>query len=226
MFHVKQLNDNELIFKKLIDLLYQENHHHNLSGIKEWQGMYEQHILDSMALSGYLQEINKTNITIMDLGAGAGFPGLVIAIENPNKKVIMIDSNKKKTSFIDLVIKELDIKNAYSQNSRIEDLGCPQNIDIVCAKALSSLDVLLEYASPLLKIEGMLVAMKSVDIEQELLDASLVASQLGFEGPEFVPYSLFQKNRQLLVFRKTKKANIALPRKNGEAKNKPLRSKL
>lgn len=226
MFHVKQLNNNDQLFQKTIDLLYKENHHHNLSGIKDWQGMYEQHILDSKFLSDYLQQTEKSDALIFDLGSGAGFPGLVIAIEHPNKKVVMIDSNKKKTTFIDLVISELNLSNASSLNKRIEDLGCPQNADVVCAKALTSLDVLLEYASPLLKIDGILIAMKSVDIEEELADARLVVDLLGFEEPKAVPYSLFQRERQLFVFRKTKKAKLELPRNNGEAKNKPLRSKL
>ena len=226
MFHVKQSNNNDPLFQKTIDLLLQENHHHNLSGIKDWQGMYEQHIIDSKFLSDYIQQTEKSDAVIFDLGSGAGFPGLVVAIENPNKKVIMIDSNKKKTSFIDLVIKELNITNATSLNQRIEDLGCPQNIDIVCAKALASLDIILEYASPLLQNNGLLIAMKSCDIDDELEDARLVADALGFEAATTVPYSLFQRNRQLVVFRKIKKAKIELPRKNGEAKNKPLRSKL
>jgi 16S rRNA (guanine527-N7)-methyltransferase len=225
MFHVKQLNNNEQLFQKTIDLLFQENHHHNLSGIKDWQGMYEQHILDSKFLSDYILQTEKSDSLVLDLGSGAGFPGLVIAIENPDKKVIMIDSNKKKTDFINLVLTSINLSNASSLNKRIEDHGCPQNADIVCAKALTSLDVLLEYASPLLKINGILVAMKSLDIEQELADAGLVAGLLGFDEPTIVPYSLFQRNRQLVVFKKIKKAKIELPRNNGEAKNKPLRSK-
>ena len=225
MFHVKQIKNNDTLFKKTIDLLFQENHHHNLSGIKDWQGMYEQHILDSQFLSKFILQTEKSELLVLDLGSGAGFPGLVIAIENPNKKVIMIDSNKKKTDFINLALASLNLPNASSLNKRIEELGCPQNADLVCAKALTSLDVLLEYASPLLKLNGILVAMKSLDIEQELADAALVAELLGFEEPTIVPYSLFQRNRQLVVFKKTKKAKIELPRNSGEAKNKPLRSK-
>lgn len=226
MFHVKQSTENDKIFHKIIDLLLRENQIHNLSGIKDWQGMYDQHILDSLAVSDYISTLSDSNINVLDLGSGAGFPGLVIAINNPNKKVTMIDSNRKKTTFINLVLKELQINNATALNSRIEDIGCPENANIVCAKALAPLDVLLEYASPLLKFGGILIAMKSSDIDEEASNASLVASHLGFGDFKKMPYSLFQRNRQLLVFTKTKNSKIKLPRKNGEARNKPLRSKL
>ncbi len=224
MFHVKQSETNQDTYHKIIDLLFRENQIHNLSGIKEWQGMYDQHIVDSTALAQYISNNHKGNIKVLDLGSGAGFPGLVIALENPDKKVVMVDSNKKKIDFINLVLTELEITNASAIHTRIEDLGCPEDSDIVCAKALTSLDVLMEYSSPLLKTNGLLIAMKSEEIEQELTDALLVVNQLGFKGHKIFPYSHFQKNRQLVVFNKAKKAKIKLPRKNGEAKNKPLRS--
>lgn len=226
MFHVKHSTSNELIYNRIIDLLYEDNHHLNLSGIKEKQGMYEQHILDSKALSDFIKNRNNDAETIYDLGSGAGFPGLVIATDNSNKNVVMVDSNHKKTDFINKVVDLLGFKNVKVINSRIEEMGNTETADIVCAKALASLDILLEYASPLLKTKGILVAMKSCEIQEELANGLAVTEMLGFKKPVVVPYSLFNKQRQLLVFEKYKKAKIELPRKNGEAKNKPLRSKL
>lgn len=226
MFHVKQSINNNHLFSTIIDILYDDNHHLNLSGIKEKQGMYEQHIEDSLCISKLIKSSFSKTETIYDLGSGAGFPGLVIAIENPNKNVIMVDSNHKKTNFIKKILKTLKIQNVTVENKRIENLGKPQNADIVCAKALSSLDVLLEYAYPLLKMNGSLIAMKSSNITKELDDSYAVSELLGFSKPKFYPYSIFEKERQLIVFNLIEKSKIELPRKNGEAKNKPLRSKI
>jgi 16S rRNA (guanine527-N7)-methyltransferase len=226
MFHVKHYYTNNYMFEKIIDMLYEENLLYNLSGIKEKEAMYEQHIVDSLELSNYLKAMKNKPVSVVDIGSGAGFPGLVLAVENPDKDVWLVESNKKKSSFSENVARQLSLKNVFVYNDRIERLNFNEDKDIVCAKALASLDVLLEYASPLLKIGGLFVAMKSSETSEEFAEAKSIMNLLGFRHLEDIPYLLSGKKRHLVVFLKAEKAKIELPRKIGDAKNKPLRSKV
>lgn len=138
-----------------LELLDKWNRSFNLSGIRDPREMVNRHIIDSLAISPFLQG-NR----ILDIGSGAGLPGIPLAIFNPDKHFILLDSNGKKTRFLFQVKLALDLTNVSIENRRVEDYDCPDQIDIVVSRAFSSLGRLAQLASDTTGGCGVLQAMK------------------------------------------------------------------
>lgn len=214
-------NDKLLKLEKYYELLIDWNNKINLTAIVDKEQVYLKHFYDSLTLFKIV-DLNKID-SLCDLGTGAGFPGIVIKIFFPNIKITLVDSLNKRINFLNEVVQKLKLSNVTLIHSRAEDYGREHRecFDVVTARALSSLPVLLEYGVSLLKIDGMLCAMRGNDDSSDSLTA---ISQLNVSLEKIVHFQLpYEKsNRTLILFRKLSKTNIKYPRRFIEIKKKPL----
>ncbi len=166
--------------ERYLDLLVKWNRTYNLTAIRERERMVTHHILDSLSVLPFIQ-----GERLVDLGSGAGLPGIPLALLRPEITVVMADSNVKKTRFIQQAVLELGLTNASVVHSRVEQLEPEQPFDTVVSRAFTSLSQFLRYAAPLLGIGGRVVAMKGRWPEEE--GGEVVD---GFELNEVVPVSV------------------------------------
>lgn len=225
MFHVKHFEQNPDIYWNIIDFLLKENQKTNLTGIKDRQEAYLKHIEDSIVVSNNLSTVCPHYQHILDLGTGAGFPGLIIALENQRKQVYLLDSINKKIEFIKRTQVKFNIKNITPVCDRAENYALikPSFFDVVIARAVAKLHILAEYAAPFLQKNALFVALKNKDTKEELQESLSTIKFLGFEHIKNIDYSLNKKPRFILIFKKTQEPKIILPRQIGKAKKKPLR---
>jgi 16S rRNA (guanine527-N7)-methyltransferase len=221
MFHVKH---RKLGYEKMIDFVLEHNKNINLTAIRDRDEALSKHVEDSLVASDYIQKNHPQAAMVLDLGTGAGFPGLVIAMENPTLNVTLLDSTEKKIRFVHQAVEFLDLKNAHPVADRAETYAIKNKAtyDVVIARSVARLDALLEYAAPLLKVGGVLLAMKSVETKEELEIGHYVAKLFGFAPAEVHAYTLLDQDRTILSFTKTRKPSIDLPRKIGAAVNNPI----
>ena len=190
----------------------------------------EVHVADS--LSGLeVRELSSAR-RIADIGAGAGFPGLVLAIALPRAQVDLIESAGRKTAVIDRLIQAAKLDNARSITTRAEDYarqaaavgGGREAYDAVTARALGPLAVLVEYAAPLLRDGGVLVAWKGARDEAEEAAGDAAAERVGMTARNVLPVKPYRgsENRHLHVFRKTAPTPPQFPRRAGMARKRPL----
>ncbi len=214
-------NDKLLKLEKYYELLIDWNNKINLTAIVDKEQVYLKHFYDSLTLFKIV-DLNKVD-SLCDLGTGAGFPGIVIKIFFPNIKITLVDALNKRINFLNEVVQKLNLSNVTLIHSRAEDYGRDHRecFDVVTARALSSLPVLLEYGVSLLKINGTLCAMRGNDDSSDSLNA---ISQLNVSLEKVVHFQLpYEKsNRTLILFRKLSKTNIKYPRRFIEIKKKPL----
>lgn len=214
-------NDKLLKLEKYYELLIDWNNKINLTAIVDKEQVYLKHFYDSLTLFKIV-DLNKVD-SLCDLGTGAGFPGIVIKIFFPNIKITLVDALNKRINFLNEVVQKLNLNNVTLIHSRAEDYGrnYRECFDVVTARALSSLPVLLEYGVSLLKINGTLCAMRGNDDSSDSLNA---ISQLNVSLEKVVHFQLpYEKsNRTLILFRKLSKTNIKYPRRFIEIKKKPL----
>ena len=157
--------DRRAALLSYIELLEKWNRSFNLSGVKDPLQMVNLHILDSLAISPYLE-----GNTILDVGSGAGLPGIPLAIFNPDKQFILLDSNGKKTRFLFQVKLALKLDNVSIENRRIEHYDCHSQIDIVISRAFSSLARLVELCGKATGNKALLLAMKGAYPQQEIAE--------------------------------------------------------
>ena len=198
--------------------------------VAEPHAALEVHIADS--LSGL--EISELSAAgrIADIGAGAGFPGLVLAIALPRAEVDLIESAGRKTAVIDRLIQAAELKNARSVTARAEDFartpaalgGGREAYDAVTARAMGPLALLVEYAAPLLREGGVLVAWKGARDPVEEAAGASAADRVGMALSEVVPVQPYpaSENRHLHVFRKVAPTPPEFPRRAGMARKRPL----
>ena len=157
-------NKQEEDLEKYYNLLIEENKKINLTTITNKEEVYLKHYYDSLTI---IKVIDLTkNLSIIDIGTGAGFPGLVLKIVFPNLKITLLDAQEKRIKFLNKVIKELNLKNIKTVHSRIEDYK-EEKFDIVTSRAVAKTNILLELSCQLLKTNGYFIFLKS-NIDQEL----------------------------------------------------------
>jgi len=159
-----------------IEELLKWNRHFNLLGMNEVDGIKSKHILDCLAVSPFL-----SGQTILDVGTGAGLPGIPLAIVNPDKHFVLLDSNGKKTRFLFQVKVALGLSNVTVENCRIENYQSTQQIDIVMSRAFASLRDMVDLSQHLLGDKGQWVAMKGRYPEQEIAELPSSAQVIGTE---------------------------------------------
>lgn len=205
-------------------LLYvlQVNEYINLTAIKEFNDGLVLHLLDSLLFDLYLPSHGSD---VLDMGTGAGFPGLPIACTT-DLSVGMIDSVGKKVNVVNAIIDKLELSNARAVHERVESFGSSHksSFDYVVARALAPLPILLEYARPFLKQHGSLVVSKGEPNEDELKACASAAGILGFKLQNRDDFELPRGlgHRSLFVFEAYKPSSIRLPRQIGAARKNPL----
>ena len=193
----------------------------NLSSLKGEDDTIEKHFLDSLLLGSHL-----TGKKGIDVGSGGGFPGLILAIANPENKFTLVESIGKKCKFLKFAKEKLKLTNVEVINGRAEtlELSSNSNNDFATARAVASLAVTLEYVAPLLKIGGEYIAQKSSKFEEELELSKKSSNILGMEFKKIVKYILPSSGieRSLIIFEKSRETPNSYPRKVGMARKKPL----
>ena len=208
---------------KYYKILIQENENINLTSIIEKDSVYLKHYYDSLTLMKII-DLNNIN-SLCDIGTGAGFPGLVIKILFPHINVTLVDSLNKRINFLNKVIKELELNKIEAIHSRIEEYGTKnsERYDLVTARAVAPLNILLEYAIPLVKINKNFVAMKS-NVDEELKNIDNAIKELNIKQESIIEFSLpyEESKRTLIKYTKLRKTSNKYPRRFAIIKQKPL----
>ena len=216
-------------FSRYLELLVQWNQKINLTSLKTPQEIIIKHFLDSIScikiINKYIR-IKGTNI--IDVGTGAGFPGIPIKIACPSINLSLLEARKKKTIFLEKIIKEINFQKVKILNGRAEALGkCPdyrQKYDIVLSRAVALLSALSEYCLPLVRVGGLFVAQKGRSYREEIDKALKAVQFLGGEliGVESVRIPFINQERHLLIIKKIKDTPSEYPRKEGIPQKRPL----
>ncbi len=214
-----ELEKFEALYESFIDW----NSKINLSAIRDREGIFEKHFVDSLLGMNFFDFNNKK---ILDLGAGGGFPTLPLAIMNPESSITAVDSVGKKTKAIDDMANQLDL-NVKTTNDRIEVLGQDkkfrEQFDVVTARALAPWPVLLEYALPFIKKDGYFVAYQGPSIMDDLDTYENLETRLGGEIERINAIQLGDNERIFVIIKKTKPTPKRYPRMIGEPKKNPLK---
>ncbi len=222
--NIELTNEAFLNFEEYYKFLVEYNEHVNLTAITDYDGVYYKHFYDSLTLSLAL-DVTKP-INLVDVGAGAGFPSIPNAIVFNNLNVTIIDALNKRINFLNELIAKLKLNNAKALHARAEEYAAfhREEADVVTARAVARLNILAELCIPLVKVGGLFVAMKSVESEQEFLEAKGAIKTLGAEHLKTISVELPNQmgHREILVFKKVNKTPSKYPRQFSQIKNKPL----
>lgn len=203
-------------------ILTEENKKYNLTRIVTKEEVYLKHFYDSLTIT---KIINLTNQSICDLGSGAGFPGLVLAICFPNIKVDLIEANNKKCMFLNIVKDRLNLNNVKIINARVEEYAKDNReiYDIVTARAVAPLKHLLEYGIPLVKTNGFFIAMKA-NTDEEEKNIQNYYEKLSIKEDKRIIFNLpFEESiRTLIKYEKISKTNSKYPRRYSEIIKKEI----
>lgn len=209
-------------FRVYASELLSYNEHTNLTAIRNIEEVYLKHFYDSLTINKII-DIYSQNIC--DLGSGAGFPGLVLAICFPKTKITLIESNGKKCYFLNLVKEKLKLNNVIVINERSEDYAQKnrEKFDIVTARAVAPLKHLLEYGIPLLKVNGNFIAMKA-NVENEEQNIENYLNKLSIQEKKRIIFNLPVENslRTIIMYTKTKKTDKKYPRRYNEILKKEI----
>lgn len=214
--------EQEKQFELYYELLIEYNKHTNLTTITNKDDVYTKHFLDSIML---YKEINEDNLSICDMGAGAGFPSIPLKIINPSLHITIVDSLRKRITFLESLINKLNLNNVTLVHERAEvfSLANQKKFDYVTARALGHLRFILEMGVPMLKEGGKFVAMKSVNLESEKEESFNAVTKLKLSLSKTITYELpkIEEDRYLLVYKKGVHVN-GYPRANNIMRKKPL----
>lgn len=213
----KQEQDLETYYKLLISY----NNNVNLTAITKEEDVYLKHFYDSLTLFKGIDL--KENLKICDLGTGAGFPGLVLKIVFPNLSITLVDSLEKRIKFIDLVIKELELKNIKTVHSRIEEFKEIEAFDVVVSRAVSKINILLELGCRIPKVNGLFVFMKG-NVLEELKSAKNALKVLNYSLEKIINFKLpiEESERNIVILKHTSPTSNKYPRQFSIIKKKPL----
>lgn len=210
--------------QEFIGLVETENRKHNLVSRRATPAELWQHIEDSRRVLAWEK---LSGLTLVDIGSGAGFPGLVLAICCPTSQVTLVESDLKKSSFLIQASKELELDNVQVIRDRAESLGRDpryrQRFDVCSSRAVASMRIVLEYALPLIKINGAAWLWKGSNYQQEIDEAQSALGLLGGTLEKVYRYSLIgEQDRSIVVVRKTAGTPAKYPRRIGLPAKKPL----
>ena len=227
--YLKELNielSSEQIkqFYEYMNLLIKWNTVMNITSITDPNEIIIKHFVDSLTV---LNKVEKT-CSIIDVGTGAGFPGIPIKIVYPNTQITLLDSLNKRINFLNEVINKLKLKNIVAIHGRAEDFGNDvkhrEKYDIAVARAVASLNILSEYLMPFVKLGGKCLCMKGPDIKEEELKSKNAVSILGGEEIKRYEFSLPYTDikRTIIEINKAKCTPKEYPRKAGIPSKNPL----
>lgn len=229
----KEQSDQFLTYYKL---LTEWNRFMNLTAITDFNEVCRKHFADSISLcraeedifQSLKKKIRSDVVSIIDVGTGAGFPGIPLKIIFPNLKVTLLDSLHKRVKFLNQVIDELNLKNITPIHARAEDLAKDYDYrsayDICVSRAVANMSTLSEYCIPFVKMNGLFIPYKSEKITEELKTAERALSILGGKVLKQIDYTLPEGNdtRNLVIIQKIKNTPDQYPRKAGLPSKEPL----
>jgi len=222
--HKIELNEKQKEqFQKYVVMIQETNKVMNLTGITEENEMYEKHFYDSLLFSF---DENVDNLNLLDIGSGAGFPGIPLAITYPNLKLTLLEPIGKRVNFLNKVKEELGLENVTVVCDRAEDFSKKhhEEFDLVTARAVSKLNILLELACQLIKVNGVFVALKGKIAQEEIEEANKAMDLLNYKiikkKCDVLPSD--QSTRDNIFIRKTNHTVGKYPRNYSQIKSRPL----
>lgn len=225
LYFEEEIDDNKIQkFYDYMNLLVEWNKKINLTAITEEKDIILKHFVDSLTVLKYIKE----NKSIVDVGTGAGFPGIPLAIMNDSLKITLVDSLNKRINFLNEVCNKINLKNIKAIHARAEEFGQDNNYresyDIAISRAVANLTVLAEYLLPLVKVGGKIICMKGPDIEEELKQAKSAIDILGgkFERCDNFCLPKSDISRNIIIINKIKETPKKYPRKAGTPVKTPL----
>lgn len=206
-----------------MELLLEWNQKMNLTAITDPKEIILKHFIDSMTISPYIEQEKK----VIDVGTGAGFPGIPLAIICPNTSFTLIDALNKRISFLKEVVTKLQLSNVVVEHARAEDFAKEnrEKYDIATSRAVANLPVLLEYLLPFVKKEGKCICMKGPNIQEELDEAKKAITVLGGELEKVDYFHLMDTEieRNNVFIKKIKNTPLQYPRRSGIPSKNPIR---
>ena len=214
-------------FIKYMRLVQEWNEKVNLTAILDDEEFVKKHFIDCIKI--FKSNEIKSAKTIIDVGTGAGFPGLPIAIMDENKKITLLDSLNKRINFLNLVVRELGLTNVTTIHSRAEDGGKNRDLrekfDIATSRAVANMTVLSEFCLPFVKVGGSFVALKGPLVDEELNQSRNAIGTLGGKLQDVIKVDIedTELKHNIVVVNKEKECPMSFPRKAGMVTKKPLK---
>ncbi|MBR3325513.1 MAG: 16S rRNA (guanine(527)-N(7))-methyltransferase RsmG [Clostridia bacterium] len=219
------LNDNQTkMFEEYMNLLLEWNQRMNLTAITEKDEIILKHFVDSLTISKYI----KNYSSLIDIGTGAGFPGIPLKIYDDSLNIVLLDSLNKRVNFLNEVIIKLKLENIYAIHGRAEEIAryadYREKFDVATSRAVANLSVLLEYMLPFVKMNGLCICMKGNNVKDELNDAKNALKILGgsIEKIENINLPDTDIKRTIVIIKKIRRTDIKYPRNAGIPVKKPL----
>ena len=226
-FQIKLTDEQIKQFIRYYELLIEWNEFMNLTAITEYDEVMKKHFVDSLSLIKAF-DVSKES-TVIDVGTGAGFPGLALKIAYPNLNVTLLDSLNKRINFLNEVILQLGLKGIETVHGRAEDFAKPgklrEKFDLCVSRAVANLSTLSEYCLPYVKVGGKFIAYKSEKMEEEINLANKAINILGGKIDKCEEFYLPESDiyRNLIVIDKKKETAKRFPRKAGLPSKEPIK---
>ena len=220
-YNIKSNNITKQLYTYM-ECILESNNNINLTSITNPNEFIVKHFIDSLIISEYIDG-NK----ILDIGTGAGFPGIPLAINNPDKNFVLLDSVNKKLNVIRGTLPKISINNVDVIHSRAEDLARDneyrEQFDCVVSRAVANLTTLVEYMLPFVKVGGMIICLKGPNYEQELMDASKAIDILGGKVEKTLSFNIEDNERNIIFIKKYKITPEKFPRGQGKPLKEPIK---
>lgn len=220
-----KLDEEKIIkFYNYMKILLEWNEKINLTAITEPEEVILKHFVDSLTIAKYINQQD----TLVDVGTGAGFPGIPLKIYRDDIKITLVDSLNKRINFLNEVITSLNLKNIEAIHSRAEEFGrnkkYREKFDIATSRAVANLTTLSEYLVPLVKENGKCISMKGPEIEEELKNSEKAIDVLGGRIVKVDNFNLPKSDigRNIIIIQKIRKTPVQYPRKAGTPAKNPI----
>ncbi|MEW6622375.1 MAG: 16S rRNA (guanine(527)-N(7))-methyltransferase RsmG [Bacillota bacterium] len=210
-----------------LDLILQENQKFNLTSITEPEEMVRKHFLDSLAALPFIEKLGN-GLKAIDIGTGAGLPGIPLKIWRREDSITLLDATNKKISFLREVIRLLELEGVHCIHGRAEELARQEQhrekYDLVLSRAVAPLNVLVELCIPFLRVGGIFIAYKSRETNREVNEASKALDILGARVNEVREVNIYgvELDRKLVIMEKEHSTHHQYPRKSGIPKKRPI----
>ena len=199
----------------------------NLTAIKDPEAVDMLHFVDSLTVSMAISDKTKTGMRVLDIGTGAGFPGIPIKLIFPDISLTLIESSKKKADFLDSLLRMLNLPDVNVVNSRSEDAARDSNLresfDLVVCRGVAEMAVLIELSLPFLRIGGLLVAHKKANISDEIRKADSALAELGGKLMDVLRVNVKKlEDRSIVIVSKISPTKKKFPRRSGIPQKRPI----